>query len=362
MEKSVVNLLNKLIAIPSEYPNESKISILLKNILQERGFAVTMQKISGTRFNLLAKKGTGKKSILFYGHMDTVSAKEKDKWKTNPYQGVLKGSKLFGLGASDMKGGISSIIDATSDTNAYVKIFLAVDEENISEGAWTAIKKNRFFFKDVELAISAEPSFGLGLNGVTVARTGRCIYEINFVGKPEHIINYKSAEDAIQKLCIFGNNLYLNRETLFKSKDTIAQVRMVHAESNGMSVCGHATAEIEVILGSEDSVKSVQKVLEKLANQKVDVKERKTPYLEGYAFNNFPYKKLISEIIKKHTRKDIVFCSRKSVGDDNVIASLKIPVITWGTEGGNEHKGNEFVSIKSLELLSKMYKDLLNNI
>ena len=55
-------------------------------------------------------------------------------------------------------------------------------------------------------------------------------------------------------------------------------------------------------------------------------------------------------------------CKRKSVGDDNVLAQLNVPVITWGTEGGNEHSGNEFVSVKSLVRLSEMYKDLLNSL
>ena len=362
MKKQIIDLLTKLTKIPSNYPSEKRISFFLQSELKARGFKVTKQKISDGRYNIFAEKGRGVKSILFYGHMDTVSVLGSTKWNTNPFILRLVGDKAYGLGASDMKGGMSAFIDATTNTNAPVKIFLAVDEENISEGAWQAVKENRDFFRDVKLIISAEPSFGLGINGITTARTGRCIYEIKFVGKTEHIIKYKEAVDAIEKLCDFGNKLYLNRNKLFKSKDTIAQLRLVKAESNGMSVCGEAQAEVEVILGSTDSIKSVRKQLQTLTKDKINVKSRKTPYLEGYTFKTFPYEEIISKIIKNNTGQEMKLHARKSVGDDNVLATLKIPIITWGTEGGNEHTANEYVKISSLVILSQMYKELLNNI
>lgn len=359
MQNKIIDLLGKLIKIQSNYPNEKKVFTFLKSELKKCGFKISTQKISKDRYNIFAEKGKAKKSILFYGHIDTVSIKDVDKWKTDPFKPTIKGGNLYGLGSSDMKGGIASIISATSDTNAYVKLFLAVDEENISEGAWKAVKENKEFFKDVEIVISSEPSFGLGMNSVTVGRTGRCIYEINFVGKSEHIIKYKKAVDAIEKLCAFGNSLYEKRDILFKSSDTVAQLRLVSAESNGMSVCGESKAEIEVILGDSDSINSVKKQLQTLTDDKVEIKKRKTPYLEGYSFEHFPYENQISKIIKDKTGKKMILCRRKSVGDDNVLATLKIPVITWGTEGGNEHTANEFVKISSLVKLTEMYKDLL---
>lgn len=362
MKKQIIDLLTKLTIIPSNYPSEKKISTFLQSELKTRGFKVTKHQVSGNRYNIFAEKGNGAKSVLFYGHMDTVSVFDLKKWKTDPFKLTINGDKAYALGASDMKSGISAFIEAVTDTNTPIKIFLAIDEENISEGAWYAIKENRDFFRDVKLIISAEPSFGLGLNGITTARTGRCIYEIKFIGKTEHIIKYKDAVDAIEKLCDFGSNLYLKRNKLFKSKDTVAQLRLVNAESNGMSVCGEAHAEIEVILGSTDSIESVREQLQTLTKDKVVIKSRKTPYLEGYSFKTFPHKEIISQIIKNNTGKEMKLHARKSVGDDNVLATLKIPVITWGTEGGNEHTANEYVNISSLVILTKMYKELLESI
>lgn len=362
MRKQIIDLLTKLTKISSIYPAEKKISAFLQSELEVRGFKVIKQKVSNGRYNIFAEKGNSAKPILFYGHMDTVSITDSKKWKTDPFELTINGDNAYALGASDMKSGISAFIEAASGINVSAKIFLAVDEENISEGAWYAVRENADFFKDVKLIISAEPSFGLGLNGITTSRTGRCIYEVYFIGKIEHIINYKNAIDAIEKLCNFGNKLYLKRNKLFKSKDTVAQLRLINAESNGMSVCGDAYAEIEVILGSSDSIEFVKKQLQTLTKDKVETKLRRTPYLEGYSFKTFPYKDIISKIIKENTGKEIELHKRKSVGDDNVLATLKIPVITWGIVGGNEHTANEFVNVKSLIILTKMYKDLLESI
>jgi acetylornithine deacetylase/succinyl-diaminopimelate desuccinylase-like protein len=102
------------------------------------------------RWSLFGVKNAqpGKKSVLLYGHQDTVAPLSD--W-TNPYEPIVDGDKLIGLGGYDMKGGMVAFLDAARETKAYVKVFLAIDEELISKGAWHALAKNKAFFEDVEL-------------------------------------------------------------------------------------------------------------------------------------------------------------------------------------------------------------------
>lgn len=355
--------LKNAISINSVYPNEYAISDYWQHFLTKYGFDVERQNVDKTeRANLFATKGAGKKSILFYGHMDTVPVAKPNEWHSDPCVPVQVGDKLFGLGSSDMKGGTSAFIEATSDTDAYVKILLAVDEENMSEGGWKAVQERKDFFADVELIISAEPSFGLGLNGVTVGRTGRAVFETSFAGKPEHIINYKEAIDAIQMLAEFGNKLYEMRESMFESPISMVQLRKVWGESVGMSVAGDAGAQIEAILGPEDTIESVLKKLQKISKGEVILKKRKTPYLPGYYFKDFPHREILKTVIKNNTEKEMTLHTRSSVGDDNVLATLKIPVITWGPEGDNEHAPNEYVRLSSVDILTDMYRQFLEKV
>lgn len=358
-----VKLLKSLVAIDSTTGNELKITNYLSLVLEKNGFDVIRQRVSKNRYNLLATKNANhdSKAIMFLGHLDTVDTKGDSGWQTNPLQLTLSGDRLYGLGASDMKAGVAAMVDASKDSDAYIKLILTVDEENISEGSWVAIRKAKNFFKDVSLVISAEPGLGNGPNMIATGRTGRCIFEVEFVGVSEHILNYKKAVDAIEMLSLFTVELYKKRLRLFKDKETVIQVRKVEGEAVGMSVCGLAKLQVEVLLGPGDSILNVQSALQKLAGKnKVSLVKRKTPYLEGYNFKSIPHLKELTDVVKKHTNKDPEFYFRRSVADDNVIASLGIPVITWGPEGGNEHKANEYVKLTSLIRLRDMYSDFLN--
>ena len=77
--------------------NEAEINLRIEELLKSLGFKVTRQLVQEKcdltvdgqtvrlpeRWNVLAEKGTGKHSILLFGHTDTVDVK--DGWRTNPF-------------------------------------------------------------------------------------------------------------------------------------------------------------------------------------------------------------------------------------------------------------------------------------
>lgn len=358
-----IQLLAKLVSIKSVYPNEGNIGKFLVQYLKKIGCKVNTQKIAENRFNIFATKNKSEKAVLFYGHLDTVDTVNTNLWNSDPFVLTKKNDKYFGLGAYDMKGGIVSFLNAIKDTKSYVKCFFAVDEENISRGAWEAISRNKQFFFDVELIISAEPNFGMGLNSVTTGRTGRCVFDVHLKGKPAHIAQFQKAKDAMEMMSVFIQKLYKKRNQIYADSGTVLQVRKVTGESVGMSVCGNVYLEIEVLLSHKDTVISMLQFLKTLDKAaEVNLKTRVTPYLTGYKFDHFPYKTDIAKIIKTHTKNNMKLVQRISVGDDNVLATLGIPVITWGPDGGNAHTANEYVEFNSIDTLTKMYRELLNKI
>lgn len=355
----IEKLLGKLVSINSAWPNEGQLGQYLFEHLQNLGFKVKKQSIGKGRFNLLASKGQGTKAVCFYGHLDTVPVDVKS-WVTPPFRLTKKSNRWFGSGSYDMKGGVTAFIQAAQNSNKYIKLFLAVDEENISEGAWKAVKEQKDFFSDIELIISAEPNFNNGINSITRGRTGRVVFNVDFKGKAVHAAQYKNGIDAVELAGKFINVFYLKRENLFNSPKTTALIKKVEAQAVGMSVCGEASLEVEIFLGNGDSIKDVQKKLQSMTEANVNLKPRKTPYLESYYFGTFPYHDQIAQIIKSTTNQPMKLITRSSVGDDNVLASLNIPVITWGPDGGNAHTANEWISFTSLELLSNLYSRFLD--
>ncbi len=161
----------------------------------------------------------------------------------------------------------------------------------------------------------------------------------------------------------FVGNLYGQREKMFSSKFSVAQVRKIEGASVGMSVCANATADVEALLGPGDSTDSVLELLQGLTDSEVTVKPRQTPYLQGYQFKAFPHQEIIGQIIRDFTGSEMETEFRSSVGDDNVFgAYLGIPTITWGPIGFNEHRSLEHVSINSLDMRVEMYRKFLAEI
>jgi acetylornithine deacetylase len=54
----------------------------------------------------------GGRSLLFNGHIDVVSVGPRHLWTKDPFGGQVVDGRLYGQGASDMKGGLASALFA----------------------------------------------------------------------------------------------------------------------------------------------------------------------------------------------------------------------------------------------------------
>ncbi|WML42206.1 peptidase [Neobacillus sp. OS1-2] len=113
--------------------------------------------------NLVAVlKGTGGgKSIILNGHIDVVPVGDESSWKHDPFSGMIECGKLYGRGATDMKGGNVALLMAIESLVANgIKlkgdvIFQSVIEEE-SGGAGTLAAVLRGYHADG--AIIPEPT------------------------------------------------------------------------------------------------------------------------------------------------------------------------------------------------------------
>ncbi len=110
-----VELTRKLIAMPSANPpgNEREIARFLGELLERGGYTIAYHEFDDMRTSLVATlKGKGtKRPICFSGHIDTVPIGESP-WRVDPFKGEIEGDRLYGRGASDMKGGVAAMVIA----------------------------------------------------------------------------------------------------------------------------------------------------------------------------------------------------------------------------------------------------------
>ena len=205
-KKELIDLTTRLIQIPTENPpgNEKKAFLFLKPILSKMGFDVKILLSPKGRWNIIAEKrwGKGGRRLIFNGHLDVVPAGHLAQWKYPPFQGKLKKGRIYGRGASDMKGGIASFLHAISmidrsnihlDQGAVI-LHLVSDEESHGHQGMDFLTRKRVVRGDA--AIVGEPT---DLDPV-IGQKGALWFRISTIGKPAHGSRPHLGINAIEKM------------------------------------------------------------------------------------------------------------------------------------------------------------------
>ena len=175
-----IQLLSKLIEIPSVSRSENKAADLLESVISSYGFQT---KRYGN--NILTEPthyDTGRPTILLNAHIDTV--KPVSSWSLNPFSPVIKEGKLYGLGANDCGGGLVSLLQTyrilSCREQHYNLLFLASAEEEVS--GCNGISSVIPFLPHVDVAIVGEPTS----MQPAVAEKGLMVLDIVSHGKSGH--------------------------------------------------------------------------------------------------------------------------------------------------------------------------------
>lgn len=360
-------LLKQLIKIPSVFPEEKKLAEYLELFLQKNSFKTKRQYINKKRFNLLAQKGSQKKSILLYGHLDTVPSY--GQWTKGPYTPWVNHERLYGRGSVDMKGGIAAMLTAINKIvpkKYNIKIALGVDEENISEGAIRLNQSN--FLKNVAMVFVPETEIVNQANQRLVyyilGRRGRVSYDINIFGKSAHGGTPGLGKNAIEGAAqlIFDlkkikqiKNKFLGSSSFF--------VRDIACQAGSLSIPEQANLRIDWHIVPPQTTQSCLDQLQLFLKQwrrlngfktKAQLTPRKTAYLNPYIMiQNSYWSILANQCINQVMSQIVTPTYGKSVADENIFGQ-KFPVLVIGPVGGNIHAGNEWVFIDSLLMLEKI--------
>lgn len=110
---SVIELCKSLIQAKSYSGEEKQMSDLLSRFFESHGFNQVEVDRYGNTIGSICGKLPGP-SILLDGHMDTVPVEDETAWTFPPFEGVEEGGRIYGRGASDMKGAIAAMMTAAS--------------------------------------------------------------------------------------------------------------------------------------------------------------------------------------------------------------------------------------------------------
>jgi len=212
---SSVEILKHLIRFPTYQISPDKVEEGMKNCasflsanLRNLGFSVKIDEL----FNVTAEKDFGgEKSFLINTHYDTVPPSSDWKDALTP---KLKDKRLFGLGASDAKGGIAATLGALSCLEGCRFSKLIVQFVNYEDNAinyhgkrWLGLpyflSNNPDFTADYGLNV--EPTVVNDKWTVSIGCTGRVSFTVKTVGKEAHSSTPHLGRNAIYDMFVVIN-------------------------------------------------------------------------------------------------------------------------------------------------------------
>ncbi len=367
-KRDIINLLTRLIGIKSVYTQEEEIAQFIASYLENRGFKPKLIEVEGCGPNVVARVGKGKIKLIFNGHMDTIGICQG--WTGDPFKARMVNGKVYGLGAADMKGGLTSMLlaavelaDEEEELECTVEFHFVSDEEGYSRGTYKLVEQG--LASKGDLAIVCEPT---GLDKVVVARRGRLVFEVTILGKSAHGTRPWEGVNAIEeafKVVRAIKHIPVEERADLATDDegTVkgsAFVIGVNAVANGLSVPERCTLYIDRHYCPGYKPSWVYKEMEKFLSTcnvrfKLKLAGRPTPYLEAY---ESPLTSRVVKAILNATREEGVkvkpVCGL-SVADDCVLASAGVEVVSYGPGGGNIHGPDEYVLLDQVVKAVNIY-------
>lgn len=175
-----VELLKKLIAIPSVSRNEKDAADIMEQTIRSYGFEP--QREANNLWIIDPHYDESRPTLLLNAHIDTV--KPVASWSRDPFSPNVKDGVLYGLGSNDCGGGLCSLLQIfrmlTEKPQSYNLIYLASAEEEVSgkDGITRALP----LLPHIDLAIVGEPT---GMNPA-VAEKGLMVLDVIAHGKSGH--------------------------------------------------------------------------------------------------------------------------------------------------------------------------------
>ena len=349
-----INLLRRLVSIPSESQNEKNIADFLCSWLEDMGMQVKLQHISGKSCNVIATargKRKGKK-LLLGGHIDTVAPN--DRWKSDPYCLKEDGNLLYGLGAGDMKGGIAAqitvlkkLFDSNLDFSGEIEFIGLADEERHSIGAYAYVNGKKAE-NSADFAILAEPHY----DNIVIGSTGKALLKLEIRGVTGHAAIPESGINAIDCMALLINVLNNEYMPLYKdNKSGSLCILRVFSKYEGysLSIPEECTSYLNKQLNSDENIdefiKNIQDLYEKYVGKGELTITKEIPFYPSYKINTDTVcLNNLLNIIRKNNNIVPEFKINRSVSDGNVLFNeLSIPTILYGPQGVNYHKENEYV-------------------
>ncbi len=390
-------LLRQLVSIKSPYFHEDQVMDFANKWLNDRGIPAeihTFYEPKETKFhgkNVVGIMDSGKPGPVIYlgGHLDTVQLC--NGWTKPPYDGIVEGDYMYGVGTLDMKSGCAAIMLALEkfakekfkDNSFKGKvIYHLVSDEEGPYGLGTVYiinDKIHNIAEEADFAIIAEPSSGFAKVPhpcICLGARGGYNYTIKVYGKSAHAATPELGINAMVDASAIVSELEkIPPEMDEKLGHSTPCVIRMNGGGAACSVPDYAEVEIfhHTVRGeTQETIKErVDKAIEAAqVRSKVEVAFRQSPAdgfdggFDAYCIDeNGELLKKLENTVEDVCGKPANLAYFQSIGDFNHIGGkLKIPTVLLGADGDNFHSSDERVNLSSALEITHIISEFLSDV
>ena len=369
----------ELIKIPSVTPIDAGAIDLVTKRLKSLGFKCTILNFKDKNTppikNLYARLGTSSPNFCFAGHTDVVPAGNAKSWDAGPFSGIVKNGKIYGRGASDMKGGIACFIAAVSEFikdqkkfKGSISFIITGDEEGVAiNGTKKVVNYLKKKKEKIDFCIVGEPSNRKVLGQMMkIGRRGSITTHLTLSGIQGHVAYPHEACNPSTPLIKILDKLKSTKldngtNNFQPSNLEITKIGTDSYADNVIPATSSATFNIR--FNNKHNHSSLKKKISTIV-QTIAKKYKCKPIVKfsetGTAFITRPGEtvRMMSQVIKKITNQKPVLSTSGGTSDARFIKDIA-PCVEFGLVGNTMHKINECVSVNDLKKLKKIYYKVL---
>jgi succinyl-diaminopimelate desuccinylase len=370
-----------LIRCPSVTPADAGALGVLERLLKDAGFETHRITFSeaGTADvdNLYARIGDAAPHITFAGHTDVVPPGDEGAWSLGAFSGEVKDGYLYGRGAVDMKGGIACSVAAVLDylrdhegkAKGSISFLITGDEEDVSINGtvkllqWAAERGEKF-----DHCVVGEPSNQEVIGDcIKIGRRGSQSGTLIVEGKQGHVAYPHRAANPvpdISRLIVALSDEPLDGGSAQFQPSNLEFTTVDVGNPAGNVIPGTARAKFNIRYNDCHTQESLRALVEE--RLKAACGNRIRAHIDWLPSNSKvfltkpgAFTDVAVAAIEQVTGRKPELSTTGGTSDARFIANY-CPVIEFGLLGQTMHQVDERSSVADIEMLTKIYRGMLD--
>lgn len=369
----VIELTQQLIRRPSLSPDDAGCQAIIIERLKALGFTIEPMHIGDT-LNFWAWRGQGE-TLAFAGHTDVVPTGDASRWINPPFEPTIRDGMLYGRGAADMKGSLAAMIVAAErfvisnpDHKGRLAFLITSDEEaNATNGTVKVVEALMARNERMDYCLVGEPSSTENVGDVVKnGRRGSMTANLTLHGVQGHVAYPHLADNPVHRALPALNELVAREWDQGNEffPPTSMQIANVQAGTGSNNVIpGEFFVQFNFRFSTELTDQMIQQQVQELLDR------HQLRYTLEWKISGQPFLtsrgKLVDAVVNAVEHYNEIKPQLQTTGgtsDGRFIARMGAQVVELGPVNATIHKINECVKAADLQLLSRMYQRIMEQL